>query len=193
MKVILASGSPRRKSILESTGIDFEVRVPRVEEIIKEDIPPEKISILLASKKARKVAKEIKEGIVIGADTLVVLEKRIFGKPGTKEEAIKMLQTLSGTKHRVITGLSFVIVMEGRILEEVKESETTWVKMRNISLEEIEKYVEENSPLDKAGSYAVQEVEDRFVEKIEGDFCNVVGFPRKKVKRILGELLEKYA
>ncbi|NOZ64160.1 MAG: 23S rRNA (uracil(1939)-C(5))-methyltransferase RlmD [Caldiserica bacterium] len=192
MKIILASGSPRRKSILEDMEISFEVIVPQVEETIREDISPEKLATFLASQKSREVAKKVKEGIIIGADTIVALEEKIFGKPESKEEAVRMLQTLSGTRHRVITGLSFLIVIEGKIVKEIKTKEVTWVKMRDIPLKEIEKYVRENSPLDKSGSYAVQEVEDKFVERIEGDFYNVVGFPRQKVEKILRKILKEY-
>lgn len=192
MKIILASGSPRRKIILEDMGINFEIIVPRVEEAIKEDMSPEKLAIFLASQKAREVAGRVREGIIIGADTIVALGEKIFGKPESKEEAVKMLQTLSGTRHRVITGLSFLIVIAGKIVKEIKDKEVTWVKMRDIPRKDIEKYVRENSPLDKSGSYAVQEVEDKFVEKIEGDFYNVVGFPKQKVEKILKKLLKEY-
>ncbi len=192
MKVILASGSSSRRGIFESMGVNFEVIIPQVKEELKENSSPEEIAQEIAYKKAENVSQKIKDGIVIGADTIVSLNNRTFGKPKNKYEAIEMLKTLSGTKHKVITGISFIVVKEGEIVEKITDREVTWVKMKNISLNEVKKYVEENLPLDKSGSYAVQEEGDRFVDKIEGDFYNVVGLPKYKVKRILEMLFKKY-
>lgn len=191
MKVILASNSLSRRKILESIGINFEVIPPKIREKSKENASPEEIAQELAYKKAKKVAKNVKEGIVIGADTIASLNGKVFGKPKNKHEAIEMLETLSGTRHKVITGISFIIVKKGKIIEEIKHREITWIEMKNIPSDEIRRYVEENLPLDKSGSYAIQK-EDKFIKKIEGDFYNVVGFPKYKIKKTLNELFQKY-
>ena len=193
MKIILASGSPRRIAILQDLGVEFDTHVPDVDERFLPERTPEENAVENALQKAREVSRQVEEGILIGADTIVVLGDTIYPKPTDEEEAVRMLKSLSGKKHRVITGLAFIVIRDGRVLEEVKDHEMTWVHMKPLSSEEIKGYVTENAPFDKAGAYAIQEIGDRFVEMIEGDYFNVVGFPAEKVRRILNTLLRKYA
>lgn len=193
MKLILASGSPRRREILKDMGMEFAVNVPNIEEKFIQYLSPEENAVENAIRKAKIVAQKVSDSILIGADTVVALGDVIFNKPKDEKDAMRMLEQLSGKTHRVITGLAFIVVIDGKIVEEVKDYMVTWVKMKSIPNEEIERYVKENSPFDKAGSYAIQEIGDSFVEGIEGDFYNVVGLPKERVTEILSELTKRYA
>jgi len=187
MKLILASQSPRRKLLLQRIASNFQVIPSKIEE---QDIvfsSPEELVKKSSYLKAKEVSKRVREGIILGADTLVVLKDKIMGKPRSEPEAIEMLGTLSGTRHRVITGITFLIKEKNQIRETITDLEVTWVKMKKISLAQIKKYVKEHQPLDKAGGYAVQE-DDTWIEKIEGDFNNVVGLPLDKVRKILDRI-----
>jgi septum formation protein len=193
IKLILASGSPRRRNILKDLGMEFEVNVPNIEEMSKDYLSPEENAVENALRKAKTIAQKVSDSILIGADTVVALEDTIFNKPKSEEDAMRMLEQLSGKTHRVITGLVFIVVIDGKIVEEVKDYMVTLVKMKSIPNEEIKRYVKENSPFDKAGSYAIQEIGDSFVEGIEGDFYNVVGLPKERVVEILNDLIKRYA
>ncbi|MFN7066083.1 MAG: Maf family protein, partial [Aquificaceae bacterium] len=139
----------------------------------------------LAFKKAFAVWKDYKFATVIGADTLVVLDKRILGKPKEEQEAKDMLRDLSGRWHRVITAVC-VISPKGK----VHFHDIAWVKFRKIEEEEIEEYIKTGEPMDKAGAYAVQGVGAKFVEKIKGDFYTVMGLPASKTYRVLKDVLD---
>lgn len=191
MRLILASGSPRREEILRKMGMAFEVIIPNIDEKAFSPIP-EECAVDNAFRKAEWIAQEVMDGIIIGADTIVVLGDRVFNKPRDDEEAIGMLETLSGRTHRVITGIAVLLVRDGNVKSKIMDYEVTRVKMKPLERGEIERYVKECSPLDKAGSYAVQEIGDRFVEGIEGDYHNVVGLPKEKVKHILDTLFSAW-
>ena len=176
--IILASQSPRRIRLLRLLGIPFTVQASGVDERIDERISPEDVVRQLSLEKAKAVAAPLRAGIVIGADTIVVLDKKILGKPTSKEEATAMLSLLSGRTHTVFTGFALVDV-------ETKKSyidyEKTKVTFRRLEAEEIRDYVQSGSPMDKAGAYGIQDDYGAvFVEKIEGCFYTVVGFPLSK-------------
>jgi septum formation protein len=192
MKLILASGSPRRREILKEMGRPFEVILPHVEENHPPHLSPEESAVENALAKARWVSQRAGDAILIGADTVVALGNDIFNKPRDESEAVRMLAALSGKTHRVITGMAFLVVREGRIIDEINEHVVTRVTMRSIPYEDIRNYVKEHAPFDKAGAYAIQEIGDRFVERIEGDYYNVVGLPKERVMDILNALFRRY-
>lgn len=181
-KIILASGSPRRRELLDQMGLEYDVVLSKVDESDSGELPPGELVQTLAKMKARAVAKKIKakkeEVLVIGADTIVVLKGQVLGKPENSLAAEKMLETLSGTMHKVYTGVA--IVDTKGATEEVFMQKTN-VYMKNISQEEITAYVLTGEPLDKAGSYGIQGKGGVFVEKIEGDYFSVMGLPISKL------------
>jgi septum formation protein len=176
MKIILASKSPRRIELLKLLKIDFEVISSNIDENISEKDPK-----LLAEKLSYLKAMSIKkDGIVLAADTVVTLDKEIFGKPRDYKDAFRMLKSLSGKWHTVITGVTIKFKDEL-----ITFSEKTNVKFKNLSKELIEFYINTAKPFDKAGGYGIQELGSVLVEKIEGDYFNVVGLPISKVWDIL--------
>ncbi len=180
--LILASASPRRSEILRALGWQIEIVPSSLDE---EEMPhpnPVEAAKLLALHKAREVASPLKEGMVLGADTLVHLDGRPFGKPKDKEMAREFLRTLSGKVHRVTTGLALIEVRSGR--EEVA-AETTEVKMHPLSDSDIETYLESGEPFDKAGAYAIQGKGFIFIDKIWGCYTNVVGLPVGKLIELI--------
>lgn len=184
--LILASASPRRAELLKQLGLDFQVLPSEVsEEIPGESASPPELVQELASNKATDVARKLEKGLVIGADTLVVLEDTIFGKPSDPDEAVEMLSKLNGKTHSVYTGVAIIQAPSGQI--EVGYSETK-VKFRTLSIEEIRSYVATGEPLDKAGAYGIQGKGGVLVEGIKGCYFNVVGLPLSK----LAEMLQKF-
>lgn len=180
-KIILASGSPRRKELIKLLGYPFEICVRGVEEKLDRQLSPEDNVKCLARLKAEVVAKDYPFDWVIGADTMVCLEEHILGKPQNEVEAAKMLQLLSGKKHRVITGVALI-----RKEEVISFCETTYVQMKTLSAQEIEDYIATREPMDKAGAYGIQGKGAIFIEGIEGDYYNVVGLPIHQIyKRLL--------
>jgi len=176
MKIILASKSPRRIELLKLLKIDFEVIPSNIDENISEKDPK-----LLAEKLSYLKAMSIKkDGVVLAADTVVTLDKEIFGKPRDYKDAFRMLKSLSGKWHTVITGVTIKFIDEV-----ITFSEKTNVKFKNLSKELIEFYINTAKPFDKAGGYGIQELGSVLVEKIEGDYFNVVGLPISKVWDIL--------
>lgn len=176
MKIILASKSPRRIELLKLLKIDFEVIPSNIDENISEKDPK-----LLAEKLSYLKAMSIKkDGVVLAADTVVTLDKEIFGKPRDYKDAFRMLKSLSGKWHTVITGVTIKFKDEL-----ITFSEKTNVKFKNLSKELIEFYINTAKPFDKAGGYGIQELGSVLVEKIEGDYFNVVGLPISKVWDIL--------
>ena len=176
MKIILASQSPRRRDLLEQIGLDFAVLVSEVEERITEK-DPEAAVCQLALQKAKAVAEQQEPGtLVIGADTVVVSEGRIMGKPKNGEEARRMLRQLQGSTHSVFTGTALICTGEIQDETEVFARETK-VSMYPMTEEEIAWYISTGEPMDKAGAYGIQGICARFIEKIEGDYNNVVGLP----------------
>ncbi|MFQ5628205.1 MAG: Maf family protein [bacterium] len=172
--LVLASGSPRRQELFRSLGLNFSVHVPAVEEQITPGLPPEKIVIDLAKCKARHAAKSFSDACVVSADTIVVLEDQVLGKPKDVNEAEKMLLNLSGNTHEVFTGYAIVTTPQNEI---ATGFERTAVTFHDMDTEEIKAYVATKSPLDKAGAYGIQDAGAIFVRRIEGCFYNVMGFP----------------
>lgn len=185
-RIILASASPRRKEILKSLGIRFSVIFPSIKEsssfkrphLIVKDLARKKA--LAVAKKLYAAAQDVQNTIIIAADTLVVYRDLIIGKPKSYKHAIKILLKLSGTRHRVYTGLAILDLASRKLL---CDYEVSVIKMRKLSLQEIKMVSKRH--LDKAGAYAVQEKNDAFVEKIEGDYFNVVGLPVKLLLKML--------
>ncbi|MDW7740017.1 MAG: Maf family protein [Bacillota bacterium] len=174
MDIILASASPRRAKLLRQAGIPFRVIYPSVSEKFEESEDPEKIVLKLAYDKAAIVAGKIEHGYIIAADTLVVFENNILGKPKDREDALRMLQRINGKMHKVITGLVLFDAASKNWLEGVA---VTKVWFKKLSDDAIDAYLDTGEPLDKAGAYGIQEKAALFVEKIEGCYTNVVGLP----------------
>ncbi|MFN8323076.1 MAG: Maf family protein [Chitinophagales bacterium] len=177
-KIVLASNSPRRKELMTMAGLDFVVDSKNVDEAHPRDTPIDLIPAFLARKKARAFIDDISDHvIVIGADTVVVLDGKIYEKPVDRQDAVNMLQELSGRMHEVITGVCIISNSK-----EVVFSETTKVYFNTLTTEEIEYYVDNFKPFDKAGSYACQEwIGAVGIKKFEGDYFNVVGMPINRV------------
>lgn len=174
-KLVLASGSPRRQSLLRQIGLQFEVRKSGVDEDISVSTIPEEIVKFLATRKAVAVGKSFDSALIIGADTIVVLDGTVLGKPQDATEAIDMLTGLSGRTHSVYTGFT---LLDRPSNQSVTDVEITRVTFRELSTGEIADYVHSGSPMDKAGAYGIQDDYGAvFVERIEGCFYNVVGFP----------------
>lgn len=188
-KIILASGSPRRRELMESAGFDFTVMTSNAQESYDPALPPIKVAPFLARLKAQAVADELEgrslqDVLVVGADTIVALDGTIYGKPHGAEDAARMLHALSGKTHQVVTG---VCVIDGSGAQSF--AETTDVAFRTLSDEEIEAYVAGGEPMDKAGAYGIQGEGGKLVDHIDGDFDNVVGLPIKRLAPILEALL----
>lgn len=177
--IILASQSPRRKKLLELLGFSFSVEPSSCGETYNNNEPPSKIVQELSKRKAMDIARSKTNSLTIGADTIVVFEDRILGKPGSKEEAAAMLRVLSGRSHTVLTGVTLIKTgSEGNILAEETFFEQTLVYFGDLNESEIEAYVTGGSPMDKAGAYGIQDDwGNLFVKRIEGDYNNVVGLP----------------
>lgn len=180
--LILASSSPRRRELLEKLGCSFQVVPSQVEESIGGALAPDEYVKELSRLKALSVASGVSNGIIIAADTVVVLGGVILGKPETPGKARQMLHALSGKEHQVVTGLA---VVDARTKKMEQEVVTTRVKFRQLDDELISRYVATGEPLDKAGAYAIQGKGALLVESIEGCYYNVVGLPLGTVNRLL--------
>lgn len=183
-EVILASASPRRKELLERIGLRFKVEPSEYEENILSGLEPHELARKISLEKAKVVADKHRNAIVIAADTFIVFDGRILGKPHTKTEARKMLEAISGKSHSVITGFSIIDTGKNKTLSRAVE---TRVHIRKLTLAEIDAYIKSGEPLDKAGAYAIQELGAVFVEKIEGDYFNVIGLPLSALTEALKE------
>ncbi len=170
--LILASKSPRRKELLKQIGIPFVVVVSDAEEVSGNSWTPAALVVENAKRKARAVAEKYPDSPVLGADTVVSSEGKIFGKPKDKDEARKMLTALSGKMHEVTTGLALINRNEIRTT-----NVTTKVFFDTMTKADIDAYIATDEPMDKAGAYAIQGKAARFIEKIEGSYSNVVGLP----------------
>jgi len=182
--IILASASPRRKELLERIGLKFEVEPSNYEEGISSELGPHELAKSLSLEKAKLVAQNHKNTLVIAADTFIVFESRILGKPRTETEAKEMLKTMNGKPHSVITGFTIIDTDSNKALSRSVE---TKVHLRQLSSNEIDAYVRSKEPLDKAGAYAIQGLGAVIVEKIEGDFFNVIGLPLSALTESLKE------
>ena len=183
-KIYLASKSPRRREILSNLNIPFEcIESPYKEDIHDGDnLSPEDLVTRLACLKALYAAKTLQEGLVIGADTIVVLDDEVLGKPKDRADAYKMIHELSGRKHHVITAIAIVNAANKQSLS---HAETTAVFFQKLSEKDIEAYLDTPEPYDKAGAYGIQGHAGLFVEKIEGCYFNVVGFPVSAFGRLM--------
>ena len=187
MKIILASKSPRRAAILELANIEFEVLASNYEENIKEYSNIQEKSIELAYGKALDIFNNTQgDRTIIGADTIVVKDNKIYGKPQDRSDAIKMLKELENDFHTIYTSLAILIEEHG-IYKEYKEISKTLIKVGKITEEEILNYIDTEEPYDKAGAYAIQSSFSKFIKKIDGNYMSAVGLPRDKVYRILKE------
>lgn len=177
-KLHLASSSPRRRQILEAIGLPFQVIRAEVDEIEPSSQSVDQGVIENAELKAKAALKDLKDpsDIVITADTLVVLDDQVLGKPKNSADVISMLTSLSGRTHRVVTGMAIQTVSGRKSLAAV----SSWVTFKNLSADEMKNYAATREPYDKAGSYAIQGLGTLFIEKIEGSYTNIMGFPVEK-------------
>ncbi len=178
VEIILASASPRRWELLKQIGLSFTVQVSNVEENKFKGDNPQKWVEQLAKDKASSVASSLKQGLVIGADTVVFKDGKILGKPKSECEAYDMLSFLSGAEHQVLTGIAIIDAMSG---ESYIDSEITRVKFRQLTEQEINAYIATGEPFDKAGAYGIQGLGALLVESITGCYFNVVGLPLQKL------------
>jgi septum formation protein len=182
LKLVLASDSPRREEILEQLDLKFTIVTPKIDESNFDNSNPVELVKILAEKKAASVSGLVEDALIIAADTVVVYNDQILGKPAGKYEARKMLKQLSSDQHQVITG---VAVLNSQTGESHIDYNITDVKMAAISDREIENYVETGEPLDKAGAYAIQGFGGLFVEEIKGSYYSVMGLPIHLLSRLL--------
>ncbi len=180
-EIILASASPRRRALLKAHGIDFKICAADIDEreIEKNISEPDKMVLKLSYEKANRVFTDNPEAIVVGADTTVVFDGKIFGKPEDKKDAKRMLMLLSGNMHTVYTGVC--ILMNGR---KINYCEASKVYFKKLTENEIDEYIATGEPMDKAGAYGIQDIGKKLVLKTEGDFENIVGLPSSAALKI---------
>lgn len=187
-KLILASSSPRRAEILKKQRISFEVICP-------DNIDEEKISsdpvehvMQLSRRKAESVSHKVQDGLILGADTIVVLDGEILGKPRDEMDAERILKRLSGETHRVYTGLSLMDKRSGKVLSAY---DCTEVKFNKLDQDDIRKYIATGEPMDKAGAYGIQGMGSFLVDRIKGNLDNVIGLPMQKFSEVLEKIAER--
>ncbi|MCC6742247.1 MAG: septum formation inhibitor Maf [Acidobacteria bacterium] len=180
-RFILASASPRRSEILTTLGLQFDVRPADIDERQLAGESPQQFVMRTANAKAEAISKDVREGVIIGADTAVVIDGQPLGKPADTEDARRMLRMLSGRWHAVITGLSVLDAATGRHSADV---EKTLVRFRDLTDAEIDDYIASGEPADKAGAYAIQGRGMLFVTEIAGNYQNVVGLPAPLLERL---------
>jgi len=186
-KIILASQSPRRMQLLKWAEVPFKIIASDVDESFPEGLPADEVPIFIAKKKALSVQQKINDDtqIILAADTLVVLNNKIIGKPADRKQALEILQSLSDKKHFVITG---VTILQGKT--EINFSDTTEVTFHSLTNAQIEFYIDKYKPYDKAGAYAIQEwIGVVGIKSVNGDFYNVMGLPISKVVQQLNKLM----
>lgn len=191
MRVILASGSPRRKELLKLVVPEFEIIVSHIDEKLEDGLTPQEQVTSLAYQKAKDIFDNTEgDRIVIGSDTMVVKDSKIYGKPKSEEDAKNMIKELldGDRSHSVATGLSILVEKKGKV-EEYKTYDETKIYFTDISDEEIEKWIATGKAMDKAGAYAIQEEFAVFVEKIIGNYDTVVGLPVYKVYNFIKKYL----
>ena len=182
MPLVLASASPRRQELLKSAGIEFIVHPPNIMEVRRSGETPKAFAERTATEKALAVRPLFAEFQILAADTVVILDDDVLGKPRDREDAARMLRMLSGRKHLVTTG----VCLAGAGFIDTR-SETTVVEVSEISDAEIRAYISTGEPSDKAGAYAIQGIASRWIPRIEGDHSNVVGLPVLLVRQMLRE------
>ncbi|MGI6092110.1 MAG: septum formation inhibitor Maf [Veillonellaceae bacterium] len=184
MAIILASASPRRRELLAQIGCEFKVVTSDIIEDNEQNIDPNQLAMAHAAAKAKAVAVLVnRDDVVIGADTIVVLDGKVYGKPVDVDDAKRMLLSLSGREHQVITGLA--VAHRGLLFTDCA---VTIVKMANLTAEDIDNYVASGEPMDKAGAYAIQGKGAVFIDGIEGCYSNVVGLPLRRLAKILAKV-----
>jgi septum formation protein len=186
MKIILGSASPRRKELLSAAGFSFEVRTKDTDESFPSELPSDEVALFVATKKLEALLENLEEdAVLICADTTVVVEKQILNKPKDAAEAREMLQTLSNRSHKVITGVCIASKQKSHSFSVV-----TTVFFKELSSDEIEYYIQEFKPFDKAGGYGIQEwIGHAAIVRIEGSYNNVVGLPTHEVYEALQQFL----
>ncbi len=185
MKIILASKSPRRKELMDMLNLKYEVIVSDAEEILEEGLKIEEQAKRLSYIKAKTVFNETTgDRIVIGSDTMVIKDGKIYGKPKNEEDAFRILKELNGSKHQVITGLAILVERSGKY-QEYLDYDITEIYFKNMTDEEIKNWIATGEAIDKAGAYAVQGKFSVFIEKINGNYWSVMGLPIHKVYDIL--------
>jgi septum formation protein len=183
-EIILASASPRRKELLEKLGFKFTVEPGNCEEDIDSELEPHEVVRQLSILKAKSVATSYNNAVIIAADTIGLIGNKILGKPHTENEARKMLNAINGKPHTVITGFTVLDTATNKILTNTVD---TKVYIKKLTHQEIDAYVKTGEPLDKAGAYAIQGLGAVIVEKIEGDYYNVMGLPLNSLVEALKE------
>lgn len=186
--LILASASPRRQELLQLIGLPFEVIPSDFDESTLELWPPDRHVLDSAAAKAENVAVRIEDGVIIGADTIVVVDQEVLGKPADEYHARRMLRMLSGRSHYVYTGVCAVRREDGETVKAVRDFVRTEVRFCDLSDAVIDAYVATGEPLDKAGAYGIQERAAVLIEGIVGDYFNVVGLPVYRLSRLLAEV-----
>jgi septum formation protein len=185
-KLILASRSPRRAEILKREKVKFEVAIPlNLKEESSSSDPVEHV-LSLSKRKATSVSHQVEKAIILGADTIVVLDSEIIGKPQNKEEAFSILKKLSDRMHRVYTGITLVDKYHGKT---ISDYDLTEVKFNKLDEEKIETYIDTGEPMDKAGAYGIQGMGGFLVESIRGNLDNVIGLPTGKLKEMLVQII----
>ena len=182
MNIILASASPRRKEILENTNIKFDIISSSIEELVLDGESPCQMVMRLAFEKGIDIASKYKSNLVISADTIVVLDDNVLGKPKDEEEARQMISNLSGRTHQVITGISLINLENNKKIIDYVVSN---VKFKKLSKDDINDYIKTKESLDKAGAYGIQSYGALLVEEIQGDYFNIVGLPISKLSDLL--------
>lgn len=193
MRIILASKSPRRKELLSLITKDFEVIVSNADENVSEELSPEEKAQAIAVQKAEDVFQSMEKGVnshedmvVIGCDTIVVLDNEIYGKPKDRDDAIRMLKKFSNRNHEVMSGLCMIFRKNGQISKKIA-CDTTMVHVKQLSEDEIEKWLDTGNAWDKAGAYAIQQEFAVHIDKINGNYDTVMGLPIHKVYDFLKE------
>jgi septum formation protein len=183
-KLLLASNSPRRRKLLLEAGFDFEILAPKVAERFDVDLTLRELTAFNAMRKAMATARLRSKNVILAADTLVTIDDHVLGKPKDKNEAVAMLQRLSGRAHEVCTSVFICHLTEAR---STSFHEISRVRFRRLSRDRIDNYLARVNPLDKAGAYAAQGFGSEIIEKIDGSFTNVVGLPMEKTIAALAE------
>jgi len=183
-RIILASASPRRKELLEKIGLKFEVDASNCVEEVDPALEPDELTRRISLTKAKSVAPRYKDALIIAADTIGVIGKKLLGKPHTADEARKMLAQISGKSHEVITGFTVLDTASNKVFS---GTVNTKVYIKKLTGQEIAAYVRTGEPMDKAGAYGIQGLGAVIVEKIEGDYYNVVGLPLSALAEVLKE------
>ena len=181
-RIILASTSPRRIELLKNAGVEFEAVGSDYEEDMTLPMEPKELAKFLSRGKAEAVARNYDDAIIIAGDTFIAFQGKILGKPHTEDKAKEMLSMLSGDTHSVISGITVIDTKSGKVASEAVE---TFVTFKKLSEKEIDEYIKTGNPLNFAGSYAIQAVGDKFVEKIEGDYNSIMGLPVFRVVEVL--------